>query len=181
MKQEIKYSKIITSPTADKQCLILAKVSAARGRSPLANTSSTVALNCVSPAASCINQSSNREKWKNQIEQIMMRISKNNLNLQSLICSFHSLLHSVNFGKCRYRFRWWSLCLTHQQFSHYHISMTCDWLIPRFQSTKVSEHLFELLEDGGDGSAERNGVVTEANDITSGARDTEESGGALFP
>jgi len=37
--------KISTSPTADKQCLILAKVSAARGRSPLANTSSTVELN----------------------------------------------------------------------------------------------------------------------------------------
>jgi len=37
--------EICTSPTADKQCLMLARVSAARGRSPLANTSSTVELN----------------------------------------------------------------------------------------------------------------------------------------
>lgn len=49
----VKTSKSkLTSPTADKQCLILARVSAARGRSPLANTSSTVELNWVKPAAS---------------------------------------------------------------------------------------------------------------------------------
>jgi hypothetical protein len=40
--------------------------------------------------------------------------------------------------------------------------------------------LFELLEDGRDRSAKRNGVITQTNDIASGARDTEESGSALF-
>lgn len=41
-------------------------------------------------------------------------------------------------------------------------------------------NLLELLEDGGDSGTERNGVVAEANDVTSGAWDAEECGGALL-
>jgi hypothetical protein len=36
------------------------------------------------------------------------------------------------------------------------------------------------LEDGRDSRTERNSVITETDDVTSGARDTEESGGTLF-
>lgn len=41
-------------------------------------------------------------------------------------------------------------------------------------------YLLELLEDPGDGVAERDGVVAEADDVAGGAGHAEEGGGALL-
>lgn len=45
---------------------------------------------------------------------------------------------------------------------------------------RMNFDLVEFLEDRGDGGAEGEGVITEANDVASGSGDTEKGGGALF-
>lgn len=121
-------TKGITSPTADKQCLMFAKVSAARGRSPLAKTSSTLALNWVSPAASCfemkikirhITPPSGTIISIQNIPSLAKMVtywfkkseSSTNIYLQCFVCCFHSLFNCVNFSKSCYRFSWGTFCL----------------------------------------------------------------------
>lgn len=98
------YREYDTSPTADKQCLIVARVSAAFGRLPLENTSSTLWLNWANPAASCHSIKWTLKNNKQEFTTLVKLYSSgvpwsttpDRPYLQCCVCGFHALFHSVN-------------------------------------------------------------------------------------